>query len=167
MILQAQVKTYMARLERHDTNKSKACALICGQCTQGLKLKLEARKDWDEIKKNNPIKLLNAIKEIAHNYQDNTYPIASIADSIHRLVTLKQGDDRLVDYISKFKNAGDVMEAQHGKFSMEGFVKSHRNIDSDHELTAEEACDRCLAHVFIKSVDQEKSGKLAEDLTNA
>ena len=47
----------------------KAYALILGQCMEVSKNKLQERKYWETHIKNKPIGILNAIKEITHNYQ--------------------------------------------------------------------------------------------------
>ena len=75
MILREEVKSWCIRKKKYEDNMHKAYALILGQCTEGLKNKLQSRKDWDNIK-NKPIETLNAIKQITHNYQDSRYPIA-------------------------------------------------------------------------------------------
>ena len=87
MILSQEVREYVSRQSKYRDNMSKAYALILGQCTTGLKNKLEARKDWEDME-NKPIKLLKAIKEITHNYQDSRFPIASIFKAIKTVMKL-------------------------------------------------------------------------------
>ena len=60
LILQAEVKQFVDRKSKYCDNMNKAFALIIGQCTFGLRGKLEGRKDWNTIK--GPIELLDAIK---------------------------------------------------------------------------------------------------------
>ena len=60
MILNQEVREYVNRKTKYQDNMSKAYALIHGQCTTGLKNKLESRKDWENIE-NNTIELLKAI----------------------------------------------------------------------------------------------------------
>jgi len=73
-----EMKQFVQRKQKLETNFVKLYGIILGQCTKGLKAKLEARKDWN-IGSNrirfNAINLLKAIKEITHNFQDNKYPI--------------------------------------------------------------------------------------------
>ena len=64
------MEAFFKRQTQYITNKSNAHALIYGQCTLAVKNKLQARKDWDEIE-DDPIKLLKALREITHNYQDS------------------------------------------------------------------------------------------------
>jgi hypothetical protein len=84
-----------------------------GQCTLGLKGKLELCKDWDNIK-NNVINLLNAIKEITHNYQDSRYQVASIYKAIKTFINIKQDvKESISEFSKRFQTARDIMEAQY------------------------------------------------------
>ena len=65
MILQQEVKDYVLRKKKYEDNMNKAYGLILGQCTQGVKNKLEARQNWEELEEeHNPINLLKAINYI-------------------------------------------------------------------------------------------------------
>ena len=60
-----------------------AFGLIIGQCTARLANTLQTRKDWKTIEaKEDPIKLLSAIKEITQNFQDSKHPIATVHKQI-------------------------------------------------------------------------------------
>ena len=169
MILQQEVKDYCTRKFKFNDNMNKAFALIHGQCSMGVKNKLENRKDWKFIKdRHNPILLLKAIKEITQNYQDSKYPIASIHKSIITLFTIKQDEkEGLAAYTKRFKNAQDIMEAQHGKLTLEQYVKKMPDYDvEENEEYTEKAYKSLMAYTFIMGADPKKSGKLAEDLAN-
>ena len=84
-----KMEQFFKRQDQYDTNKSNAHGLIYGQCTQAVKSKLQARSDWKDVQED-PFKLLNALREITHNYQDSRYYIASIATSIRNLFNMKQ-----------------------------------------------------------------------------
>jgi len=49
MIMTAEIKQYVNRKTKYADNMNKAYALILGQCTLGLRNKLESRKDWATI----------------------------------------------------------------------------------------------------------------------
>ena len=73
-----EMKQFVQRKQKLETNFVKLYGIILGQCTKGVKAKLEARKDWNTGSNRirfNAINLLKAIKEITHNFQDNKYPI--------------------------------------------------------------------------------------------
>ena len=104
MILQSEVKHHIERKTKYSDNMHKTYALIIGQCTLGLRGKLERRKDWNTLK--TPILLLQAIKEIIHNYQDNKYSISSIYRSIKSFINIKQEEKETpADFIKRFKNS--------------------------------------------------------------
>ena len=165
-----QVKDFTMRQAKYEDNMNKAYALIWGQCTIGLKNKLEARKDWKDFKQD-PIKLLKAIKEITHNYQDSRYPISSIYKSLKTVLNIEQQEkETLATYTKRFKNATDIMETQHGKLNMSKYIKTLEDYDEDDndicQQQSEEAYDRFIAFAFIKGADPNRSGKLDEDLSN-
>ena len=67
MILQQEVKDYVLRKKKYEDNMNKAYGLILGQCTQGVKNKLEARQNWRELEEeHNPINLF--IESHQRNY---------------------------------------------------------------------------------------------------
>ena len=87
-------------------------------------------------------------------------------------MTIKQEDkESLADFVKRFRNARDIMEAQHGKLPFDQYVQSM--ITAEPSLAAQkddlkdEAYDRFVAYAFIQAVNQTKAGKLEEDLTNA
>ena len=56
LLLQLKMKEYMTRIEKYNDNMNKVYGLILGQCTQGVKNKLEARQDWETMEQeHNPI----------------------------------------------------------------------------------------------------------------
>ena len=169
LMLQARVKEFMIRKNKYQHNMNKAYALILGQCTQGLKNKLETSQKWEAIKKeHNPIWLLKAIKEITQDYQDSKYPIASICRSLETVFTIKQDErEGLAAYIKRFKIAQDIMEIQHGTLDMSVYVSRmpEYNEDSHEELT-KEAYNKLMAYLLIKGADPKRSGDMLINLAN-
>ena len=153
MILSQEVKEYVSRQNKYRDNISKAYALILGQCTTGLRNKLEARKDWEDME-NKPIKLLKAIKEITHNYQDSRYPIASISKAIKTVMNIHQEEkEPLAVYTKHFRNAVDIMETQHGKFKLSKYIETlHNYWENDPkrcDYQPEQAYERFVAYIYI------------------
>ena len=96
MFLAQRIKKHVDREIQLDINFSKAFALILGQCTQGIKNKLESRKDWLTLNSSyDPIALLKALKEITLNYQDTRYHVATISSSLKNLLTMSQGETKV------------------------------------------------------------------------
>ncbi len=79
---------------------NKAYALKLCQYTLVLTGESEQRKDCESNIKHNEIKILIAIKEITHNYQDSKYPIASIFKSMKIFVHIKQEEKESLAYFN-------------------------------------------------------------------
>ena len=171
MILQSEVRKFVDRKQKYTDNMSKAYALILGQCTKGLKTKLESRRDWESSIKNNAINLLTALKEITYNYQDNKYPMESIYFAIKNVFTMKQEENEsITQFTKRFNNSKDIMETQHGKLRLEKYLAtldgfSYMTVEEKKAL-AELQYDRLMAFAYLKALDQKKCGKLVEDLGN-
>ena len=84
-----EMEGHFKRMQQYAVNKSNAQALIYGQCTQAVKGQLQSRKDWEEVQEC-PFKLLKALKEITHRYQDSRYAIGTVATSIRNFFNLQQ-----------------------------------------------------------------------------
>jgi hypothetical protein len=77
--------------------------------------KVESRQDCDDDFMNNPIKLLNAIKEHALNYQDKKYLMLIIMDAFRAYAPTKQKEgESLQDFTKGFKVAKDGLETHLG-----------------------------------------------------
>ena len=169
LMLQAKVKEFMARKNKYQHNMNKAYALILGQCTQGLKNKLETSKKWETIKQeHSPILLLKAIKEITQDFQDSKYPIASICRSLETVFNIKQDErEGLAAYAKRFKIAQDIMEAQHGTLDLSVYVARLPEYNEDtHDDLTKQAYNKLLAYLFIKGADPKRSGDMLTSLAN-
>ena len=114
-LFKAQIASFVSREEKYIVNKGKAFALIYGQCNKALQHKLQAGKDFEEVIKGDPIKLLDVISEHSMSYVENKYPFSTALDAIKNYINLKQTDDEsLVDYTRRFKAAKKIMELQIG-----------------------------------------------------
>ena len=114
-----EMKHFMNRKELLKTNLVQAYGIIWGQCTKGMKSKLESRKEWNNgsptMIKYNAINLLKAIKQITHNYQDNKHPIESVFFALKNVFYCKQEEnENLNDFTKRFTNAIDILESLHG-----------------------------------------------------
>ena len=89
-LFKAQNASFVAHEEKYIANKGKAFALIYGQCNKALQHKLQAWKDFKDVIKSNPIKLLDAISEHSLSYMENKYPFSTGLDAIKNYINLKQ-----------------------------------------------------------------------------
>mgnify|MGYP001809867921 CR=1 FL=1 len=119
-----ELKAWVARKEKYQLNMDKASGILWGQCTTGMKNKLESRKDWATIKAGtNAIELIKAIKEVMQDYQDSKYPLVSTKRSLLNVLTAKQEErEGIVSYTKRFRNLVELMEAQQGKLKLVAYV---------------------------------------------
>ena len=170
-ILKGEVERYLKRKDKYRTNKTKAYEVIIGQCTKGLKNKLEARKDWSSVQYD-PIAVLKAIQELVYNYQDSKYPAVSIVKAIKALVNVKQEDgESLSDYIKKFNTTKDLFETQVGVMELGKWIAQDNNkyqmlVTDARKPLIKEYFDKMLAYIFITGCEMNKAEKLVEDLSN-
>ena len=76
---------FQAHHERENQcvdNKAAAAALLWNQCTNTMKAKVQSRKDYDSDIKDNPIKLLQAIKQHAMSFESTQYRMKTICDAM-------------------------------------------------------------------------------------
>jgi thiamine monophosphate kinase len=72
--------------------------------------KIMARSNFEAEIYNDPIKLLNAVKEHALNYQETRYEMSITSDAFRALFTVQQKEsERLQDYTRHFKTAREML----------------------------------------------------------
>ena len=68
-----------------------------------MKSKIESRKDYESEVYNKPVKLLEAIKEHALNYEENRYEMSIIINAVTVFVNCKQKEkEALQEYTKRF-----------------------------------------------------------------
>ncbi len=93
---------------------TKAYALLWGKCAKGMQNKIEFRQDYKSIQ-DDPMRLLQAIKEHSLNYQENRYPMSILIDSLRALLNARQREaESLQDYTKCFRVTREVLEAHIG-----------------------------------------------------
>ena len=65
MLFKAELDEYMKRKRIYKDNKVKAYAFIWDRCTKAMQAKVQSRSDFESQVYNDPLKLLNAIREHA------------------------------------------------------------------------------------------------------
>jgi hypothetical protein len=105
----------LKRKQNYENNRVKAYALIWERCARGMQVKIESRNDFENRIKNNPIELLQAIKQHSLNFQEHRYEMSIILDVMKALINLRQRDqESLTDYTRGFKTARDLLVSQLG-----------------------------------------------------
>ena len=75
---------------------------------------LEQRNDFEKDIYNNPINIINAIKEQTLNFQDTKYEMEIINNSLTHFLLTKQKDKELHKYTKRFKSSKQVLESHLG-----------------------------------------------------
>ena len=161
--------TYRKRVQVCENNMTKAYTLLWERCAKAMKNKIEAKSDFDGIK-NNPIKLLKAIKEHALNYQEKRYSMSIILDLFRALMGTKQKEgESLQDYTKQFRVAWDVLKSHIGGLIilskiMEG-MKEYKTANNDEKgVMQEKAFNQFLAFLYLENSDRAKYGSILTGL---
>ena len=89
MEFQADFDVYRKQQQTYNNNLTKAYALLWSKCAKGMQNKIESRQDYKSIL-DDPLKLLQAIKEHSLNYQENKYPMSILTESLKALLNTRQ-----------------------------------------------------------------------------
>ena len=101
---------------QYQDNKAAAAALLWNQCANTMKAKIQSRKDYDSEIKDDPIKLLQAIKQHAMSFESTQYRMKTICDSMKTIMNLKQKEDEDgIDYLKRLKASKEVFYSHVGK----------------------------------------------------
>ena len=108
-------KNHGARVNQYQENRGKAYEFLWKQCSKAMKDKIESRIAYESTIKNDPIKLLTAIREHAMAYQESKYQFETVWEALAAFVTIRQGkDEDLLDYLRRFKQAVELFKSHAG-----------------------------------------------------
>lgn len=161
--------TYRKRMQVYENNLTKAYALLWERCTKAMKNKIEARSDYESIR-NDPIKLLKAIKEHALNYQESRYSMSIVLDAMRTLMGTKQKEgESLQDYTKRFRVARDVLKSHvGGPIVLTKIVEAmdgYEDADSEkRSKMCEQAFNQFLAFLYLDNADKAKYGSILTGL---
>jgi hypothetical protein len=181
-IWKKQVANYVIRLNMLETNLETVFTIIWGQCTPALQAKLEALSTFADIKdRYDAIDLLKAIKGITFKFEDQRYPQQSLYNAWRSFYLYKQKpEDSNAQYLEQFTNTVDVLEQYGGTFGMDLLLHSECGMSllDDDEMKAvkqareimepiiKKAKTTYLAYAFLAKSDNDRFGKLKEELQN-
>ena len=131
----AAVDETIRRTRALTGNRFKAYALIWERSAKAMQNKIMERSDFESEIYNNPIKLLQAVKQHALNFDETQYSMQIITNSISAFFTTVQKDNEsLSEYTRRFRVAKDIMESHLGEplslkkvvVNMKGYVEERR-----------------------------------------
>ena len=93
-----ELREYNERKKLYSSNMVKAYALIFSLCIKTMQSRIEEMSNFEKEIKNNPIKLLEAIKEKMHDPSRVKHEYATLTESIARVLvgTKQEFDEDLV-----------------------------------------------------------------------
>jgi hypothetical protein len=162
----ANLDEFMRRKRSYDDNLFKAYALIWERCAKAMQNKIMARSNFENEIYNDPIKLLNAVKEHALNYQETRYEMSIISDAFRALFNVQQKEsESLQDYTRRYKTAREILESHlGGQIVLTKFVctmpKYDENNPEANTECIENASEQLFAFLYLENADREKYGSL-------
>jgi hypothetical protein len=162
----------MRRKRSYDDNLFKAYALIWERCAKAMQNKIMARSNFEAEIYNDPIKLLNAVKEHALNYQETRYEMSIISDAFRALFTVQQKEsESLQDYTRHFKTTREILESHlGGQIILKKIVRTMPKYDpNDAEANTqciEKASEQLFTFLYLENADQDKYGSLLKGLNS-
>jgi hypothetical protein len=178
-IYKEEVKSYVIDKKLLESSMQKAYPIIYGQCSDGIRAKIEAMSNHTALSDaGDPIGLLKNIKTVMTNFQTTKYMPHAVYDCKRSLFLYRQDRDvSVAEYHKHFKSLVDVIEYNGGSLGADrGLVISKlraAGLDpgtasrSERETATAEARDATVACAFILGADKARFGKLKEDLENA
>ena len=131
--------------------------------------------NFDSEIRDNPFKLLDAIKNKMYDPARAKYECASLTESIVRalLNTKQEFDEDLIDYTKRFKQAKDIFQQTVGDEILHKFVenaKDYKDLEraatqsggSSTPLTnlKKKSFSKWMTHLFMKNADSTRYGSL-------
>ena len=156
-----ELKSYRKDLKARAKNKSKAFALILGQCSDMLRSKIESHEDWEAANSgDDPIGLLKIIKHCMVHKTTTRHKAYSMVEAERNLGRFRQGEKMTVeDYRERLVSLIDIYRDVGGN---PGNSKMMIN-----EYGSEEhALEAYTALVMIDRSDPKRYGDLINDLSN-
>jgi len=135
-----------------------------------MQARIEQHPDFGDKIEDDPIALLEAIRECMHDTVRAQYPYVSVTDAIRRVLNMKQMENEtLTDYVRRFKEARDVLLSYVGSGILDGFIEQqdeYKNTASAplKELLKKAAFEKWMALVFLQNSDQSKYGSVLQGL---
>ena len=170
IIWESELKRRSRRLYNLDINLLKVRSMIWDKFTsKSMREKIEPLPNYSTVLTKDPVALLKAIKVQMHDTVRSQYTEWTRITALEKLVTFRQHDLSLADYISHFKELRDIFVTQNGTGFNDSYVAERiENFDkysNDYqgELQAE-AYERWIAIIFLKHVDLRRYGTLIDEL---
>ncbi len=158
-VWKTELARWEAKTDDYKKEEEQMFMLLVGQCTNGLKERLEAKSEWSDIEqKADVLRLKQAIKELCHDSKVGNYaPYAAMKAAKDLCLIRQKPHEDLIQCQARFDSRCKNYEAKVGKLSID---KKKAGV------TDEEAVEQHLACLFIENSDQQLYGKVLADLND-
>ena len=164
-------RAYNTRKEQFEDNLIKAYALIFSYCNKVMQNRIEEMTDFDTQIRNDPIKLLEVIKEKMYDPARAKYEFVSLTEAFSRLIveTKQEKDESLIDYTKRFKQTKDILKQTVGNKVLQEFAERTQEYkEAGTDATKQDAIkkksfNQWMAYVYMKNSDQRKYGTLMKN----
>jgi hypothetical protein len=129
-----------------QTGLEQARGLIIGQCTTGVKAKLERRPNREtERSSHDPVTILKAVREVTYSTEEHEFPLLALHRALMGLLTCGQlENESLHAYMKRFKNAHELLLTQQKKSP-----KIATTFADNSKITTDEAWKQFVTMVFV------------------
>lgn len=177
-IWEKDIDEFSRSKSKYAENVKTLFSLVWGQCTDVMRQKVEATKEFETINRaGDGIGLLVSLKTIAFQFQGQKYLPLAVQEALKRYYNCAQGKFSTTQaYMDHFQNTLDVVLHCKATVSehpgIEDLVmaerKTTRETISDEELAEvkAEVFARSTAIAFLVGCDRARYGKLLDDLEN-
>jgi hypothetical protein len=119
-IFKQEVAAFVKNRNILQSSMQKAFSLIYGQCSPGIKAKIESMPNHEQITNDgDPIGLLKNLKSVMYNFQSSKNTAQAVYEAKRRLYMHRQADSEVADYYKTFRNIIEVIEHNGGSFGIE------------------------------------------------
>ena len=170
------VKSVAKRRQKLEDSLKKGYATVYDQCSQDVRDKLKATKDWERVQAEQSLdELIKRIERICVGFDDHKQSVFNLVQSLKALFLYSQSERETVEEFSRnFKSLWETVEAFGGSpGTHQGLVdaelgKRGLTNPNDAELQAAESAtvEQVKAALLISGADRRKFGRLKDELAN-
>ena len=171
IIWKEAVKSYCSRTTALTGNLAALYAVIWGQCSESMKAKLKAARDYVErAASNDCFWLLKQIKSVTLQFDDKRNGYIALLDATSNYLNLRQSQTQpVVDYVDALRGYADTIEYHGGSvvfnYKLVPWMADDGAPRSIEERTAI-ARERSMAATLVRGADTTRFGTLICHLAN-
>ena len=170
------MKSVAKRRQKLKESLMKGYATVYDQCSQEVRDKLKATKDWDLVQSEQSLhELVRRIEKICVGFDDHKQSVFNLVQSLKTLFLYSQSENEMVEeYTRNFRSLWDTVEAFGGSPGIQdGLVEAElrrRNIADTGPTQLSEVEDVSIEQVKVamlsSGASRQKYGKLKDELAN-